>query len=111
MSFLNFYECDDCGNKWTDAYECTVDDDCPECGDGPYEPYRSVDAEHAIEMEELSRPLESLIHWAQEYMETLELERAIDCDGEKRRRELLAALKKDIRTAKKAIKSSKERLK
>lgn len=30
--FLNHYTCYRCGNQWTDAWDCHVDDDCPHCG-------------------------------------------------------------------------------
>jgi hypothetical protein len=29
--FRNYYRCP-CGNEWTDEWECTCDDRCPECG-------------------------------------------------------------------------------
>jgi hypothetical protein len=43
--FLNFYECDRCGHKWTDVWSCMCDDDCPECGARHMTPYKSKDVE------------------------------------------------------------------
>jgi DNA-directed RNA polymerase subunit RPC12/RpoP len=41
--FLNYYECDDCHRKWTDAWTATCDDDCPHCGARHMSPYKSTD--------------------------------------------------------------------
>lgn len=41
-TFLNFYECPDCGHSWQDAWSCTPDDDCPECGTRHVSPYKST---------------------------------------------------------------------
>ena len=30
--FRNFYECSDCGTRWTDNGSCMGDDHCPSCG-------------------------------------------------------------------------------
>ena len=30
--FRNHYDCDRCGQSWTDEWSCTCDDDCPYCG-------------------------------------------------------------------------------
>jgi predicted nucleic acid-binding Zn-ribbon protein len=41
--FINHYECPRCGNVWTDAWDCMVDDDCPECGLRHISPAESED--------------------------------------------------------------------
>ena len=41
--FINYYECEKCGNEWEDEWDCQPDDECPECGDGDYQPIRSED--------------------------------------------------------------------
>lgn len=30
--FLNHYTCPGCGEEWSDAWDCMVDDDCGACG-------------------------------------------------------------------------------
>lgn len=32
MTFINYYQCYECGAKWQDEWDCQVDDDCPKCG-------------------------------------------------------------------------------
>lgn len=39
--FVNHYTCPDCGADWQDQWECTVDDDCPNCGKRHISPYES----------------------------------------------------------------------
>jgi hypothetical protein len=29
--YLKYYECSECGTKWTDEWSCTCNDRCPEC--------------------------------------------------------------------------------
>jgi hypothetical protein len=29
--FLKYYECDECGERWTDEWSCACNDRCPEC--------------------------------------------------------------------------------
>jgi rubrerythrin len=29
--FRNFYECSECGTKWTDEWSCQCNDRCPKC--------------------------------------------------------------------------------
>ncbi|GAN80420.1 hypothetical protein Aam_046_061 [Acidocella aminolytica 101 = DSM 11237] len=29
--FLNHYECPRCDNEWSDEWDCTCDDRCPDC--------------------------------------------------------------------------------
>jgi len=29
--FLNYYECSECGTKWTDEWDCQCNDRCPKC--------------------------------------------------------------------------------
>lgn len=43
--FVNHYECDRCGRKWTDIWSAMCDDDCPSCGARHISPYRSDDAD------------------------------------------------------------------
>jgi DNA-directed RNA polymerase subunit RPC12/RpoP len=41
--FRNFYCCPRCWNEWDDEWDCTCDDDCPECGMRHITPYYSED--------------------------------------------------------------------
>jgi len=41
--FLNYYTCPQCNHHWADVYDCTVEDDCPSCGERHIEPYKSTD--------------------------------------------------------------------
>ena len=41
--FLNHYECYECGYEWEDAYDCSVDDDCPDCGASSVSPHKTED--------------------------------------------------------------------
>lgn len=47
MWFLNHYECPRCSCTWDDAWSCTCDDDCPECGMRHISPYDSTDLSEA----------------------------------------------------------------
>ena len=38
----NYYECSECGTKWTDEGDCMCNDRCPKCS-SEIEPYDSVD--------------------------------------------------------------------
>jgi len=38
--YHNYYRCDDCNVEWEDDWDCTCDDECPDCGT-PYSPYKS----------------------------------------------------------------------
>ena len=40
--FRNFYECSECGTRWTDEWECQCNDRCPKCR-CEIEPYDSVE--------------------------------------------------------------------
>jgi predicted Zn-ribbon and HTH transcriptional regulator len=40
--FLNFYECSECGTKWTDEWDCMCNDRCPKCS-CEIEPYDTVE--------------------------------------------------------------------
>src|SRR5712671_2777723 len=42
--FVNYYQCESCGQKWTDLWSATCDDDCPHCGARHMSPYKSEDA-------------------------------------------------------------------
>ncbi len=41
--FLNHYRCPQCDYHWSDAWDCTCDDDCPNCGNRHISPYTSED--------------------------------------------------------------------
>lgn len=41
--YLNHYECYECGYEWEDAYDCSVDDDCPDCGASSVSPHKTED--------------------------------------------------------------------
>lgn len=43
VSFVNQYQCPECGYTWTDTWSATSDDDCPECGKRHISPYASKD--------------------------------------------------------------------
>ena len=43
MKFCNFYRCPRCGCEWQDEWDCTCNDECPECGIKDIEPYKSED--------------------------------------------------------------------
>jgi hypothetical protein len=30
-TFRNFYECSECGTRWTDEWDCACNDRCPKC--------------------------------------------------------------------------------
>ena len=38
--YRNFYECSECGTRWTDDWSCQCDDRCPKCN-AEIEPYDS----------------------------------------------------------------------
>ena len=40
--YRNFYQCSDCGTKWTDEWDCACNDRCPKCS-SETEPYDSVE--------------------------------------------------------------------
>ena len=42
MLYRNFYECSECGTKWTDKWDCMCNDRCPKCR-CETEPYDSVE--------------------------------------------------------------------
>ena len=44
IRFLNHYECEDCGQSWSDAWSATSDDKCSGCGKA-FSPYESEDIE------------------------------------------------------------------
>ena len=41
--FLNRYRCARCGNRWSDVWDCGVDDDCPKCGARHMSPVKSTE--------------------------------------------------------------------
>jgi len=41
--YLNHYECYECGYEWEDAYNCSVDDECPDCGVSSVSPHTTED--------------------------------------------------------------------
>lgn len=41
--FRNHYLCPDCGHSWTDDWDSTCDDDCPNCGTRHISPHKSDD--------------------------------------------------------------------
>jgi len=41
--YLNHYECYECGYEWEDAYDCSVDDECPDCGASGVSPHTTED--------------------------------------------------------------------
>ena len=43
--FQNFYECAECGTRWTDVWDCMCDDHCPKCC-CEIQPYDSVEIYH-----------------------------------------------------------------
>ena len=47
--FFNLYECDACERRWTDAWSCACDDECPDCGARDMTPYDSEDLTTLIE--------------------------------------------------------------
>jgi hypothetical protein len=47
--FQNFYECDRCGDDWTDEWSCMCDDECPHCGARDMTPYKALDLTTVIE--------------------------------------------------------------
>ena len=47
--FLNHYDCDRCGQSWSDEWSCTCDDDCPHCGARHMSPSESEDLTEIIE--------------------------------------------------------------
>lgn len=56
--FLNHYKCGDCAHEWDDVYECTVDDDCPNCNSRHYTPVWSTDEGATYERFLLCEPAE-----------------------------------------------------
>ena len=40
--YRNFYECSECGTKWTDEWDCMCNDCCPKCS-CEIEPFDSVE--------------------------------------------------------------------
>jgi predicted nucleic acid-binding Zn-ribbon protein len=49
--FLNYYNCDRCGQDWTDEWSCMCDDDCPHCGARHMSPVNSDDLTYVIEQQ------------------------------------------------------------
>lgn len=47
--FRNHYVCARCSHKWSDAWPCMCDDDCPGCGARHMTPYESDDLTEIIE--------------------------------------------------------------
>jgi hypothetical protein len=47
--FVNHYKCARCGQRWTDEWSCTCDDDCPHCGARHMSPDESEDLTVVIE--------------------------------------------------------------
>lgn len=45
--YRNDYRCPDCKTEWTDFWDATCDDECPDCGKA-IQPYRSEDAGAAL---------------------------------------------------------------
>ena len=41
--YLNHYECYECGYEWEDAYNCSVDDECSDCGASGVSPHKTED--------------------------------------------------------------------
>jgi hypothetical protein len=41
--YTNFYRCERCGHQWQDQWSGTCDDDCPACGGGAHEPFKSIE--------------------------------------------------------------------
>ena len=41
QAFLNLYICPACAHRWSDVYECMVDDDCLQCGERHISPIES----------------------------------------------------------------------
>lgn len=45
--FINSCRCGRCGHEWQDQWSGTCNDDCPCCGDGEYEPIKSIELDMA----------------------------------------------------------------
>jgi len=41
-TYRNFYQCDECGTRWTDEWDCMCNDRCPKCC-SEIEPYDSIE--------------------------------------------------------------------
>jgi hypothetical protein len=41
-TYRNFYQCDECGTRWTDEWDCMCNDRCPKCS-CEIEPFDSVE--------------------------------------------------------------------
>jgi transcription initiation factor IIE alpha subunit len=41
-TYRNFYQCDECGTRWTGEWDCMSNDCCPKCS-VEIEPYDSVE--------------------------------------------------------------------
>jgi len=46
--YQNFYHCPRCDYAWVDEWDCTCDDDCPECGNRHITPYQAIDLETGV---------------------------------------------------------------
>lgn len=46
--YLKYYECSECGTKWTDEWSCTCNDRCPSCR-AETEPYDDDDLTYVVE--------------------------------------------------------------
>jgi hypothetical protein len=45
---LKYYECSECGAKWTDEWSCSCNDRCPNCR-AETEPHDDVDLTYVVE--------------------------------------------------------------
>ena len=63
--FLNYYDCDRCGQDWTDEWSCMCDDDCPHCGARHMTPTDSDNLTHVIE----KRDRKYVVLWSPETAE------------------------------------------
>ena len=43
--FILVYECPDCNEVWSQRWECTVDDTCPNCGKKNIQPVEVIDSD------------------------------------------------------------------
>jgi hypothetical protein len=46
--YLKYYECSECGTKWTDEWSCTCNDRCPKCR-AETEPHDDEDLTYIVE--------------------------------------------------------------
>jgi len=45
--YVNCYRCVRCEHRWQDQWSGTCDDDCPACGHGAHEPFKSIELDMA----------------------------------------------------------------